>query len=110
MSNFLSELARDEDLDDETKGTLKELAEDNTFLLAVEDYLARTTVLALVGAMRFPTVSDPPAALTCAGAATTASDEQNRGKSSWPRSGRTSRGYGRSWTRTTDLRLIRAAL
>ena len=42
MGNFLSELARDEDLDDETKGTLKELAEDNTFLLAVEDYLQRT--------------------------------------------------------------------
>ena len=35
----------DEDLDDETKGTLKELAEDGTFLLAVEDYLHRTTVL-----------------------------------------------------------------
>jgi len=30
---------------DETKGTLKELAEDDTFLLAVEDYLQRTTVL-----------------------------------------------------------------
>jgi hypothetical protein len=42
MGNFLTELARDEDLDDETKGTLKELAEDNTFLLAVEDYLQRT--------------------------------------------------------------------
>ena len=45
MGNFLSELARDEDLDDETKGTLKELAEDNTFLLAIEDYLSRTEVL-----------------------------------------------------------------
>jgi hypothetical protein len=45
MNNFLTELARDEDLDDETKGTLKELAEDGTFLLAVEDYLQRTTVL-----------------------------------------------------------------
>ena len=45
MGNFLSELARDEELDDETKGTLKELAEDNTFLLAVEDYLSRTEVL-----------------------------------------------------------------
>ena len=42
MGNFLSELARDEELDDETKGTLRELAEDNTFLLAVEDYLQRT--------------------------------------------------------------------
>ena len=45
MNNFLTKLARDEDLDDETKGTLKELAEDGTFLFAVEDYLHRTTVL-----------------------------------------------------------------
>jgi hypothetical protein len=45
MNNFLTELAYDQDLDDETKGTLKELAEDDTFLLAVEDYLERTTVL-----------------------------------------------------------------
>jgi hypothetical protein len=45
MKGFLTELARDEDLDDETKGTLKELAEDDTFLLVVEDYLRRTTVL-----------------------------------------------------------------
>jgi hypothetical protein len=42
MGSFLTELAQDEDLDDETKGTLRELAEDNTFLLAVEDYLQRT--------------------------------------------------------------------
>ena len=45
MNNFLTELARDEDLDDETKGTLKELAEDDALLLALEDYLQRTTVL-----------------------------------------------------------------
>jgi hypothetical protein len=45
MKGFLTELARDEDLDDETKGTLRELAEDDTFLLVVEDYLQRTTVL-----------------------------------------------------------------
>jgi len=45
MNNFLTELARDEDLDDETKGTLKELAEDGTFLFAVEDYLHRTKLL-----------------------------------------------------------------
>lgn len=45
MKNFLTELAYDEDLDDETKGTLKELAEDDAFLLALEDYLQRTTVL-----------------------------------------------------------------
>jgi hypothetical protein len=42
MTSFLMELARDGDLDDETKGTLAELATDNTFLLAVEDYLQRT--------------------------------------------------------------------
>jgi hypothetical protein len=42
MGNFLTELAQDDELDDETKGTLRELAEDNTFLLAVEDYLERT--------------------------------------------------------------------
>ena len=45
MGSFLTELARDEDLDDETTGTLRELAEDNTFLLAVEDYLQRTNRL-----------------------------------------------------------------
>ncbi len=42
MGSFLTELAQDDDLDDETKGTLAELATDNTFLLAVEDYLQRT--------------------------------------------------------------------
>jgi hypothetical protein len=45
MNNFLTELTHDADLDDETKGTLKELALDDAFLLAVEDYLQRTTVL-----------------------------------------------------------------
>ncbi len=45
MGNFLTELERDEDLDDETKGTLEELAKDSTFLLAVEDYLQRTQLL-----------------------------------------------------------------
>jgi len=45
MNVFLTELARDEDLDDETKGTLRELAEDDTFLLVVEDYVERTEVL-----------------------------------------------------------------
>jgi hypothetical protein len=42
MTSFLTELAKDDDLDEETKGTLTELANDNTFLLAVEDYLQRT--------------------------------------------------------------------
>jgi hypothetical protein len=45
MGNFLTELAHDSELDEETKGTLRELAEDNSFLLAVEDYLQRTQVL-----------------------------------------------------------------
>ena len=42
MTSFLTELADDDDLDEETKGTLRELASDNSFLLAVEDYLQRT--------------------------------------------------------------------
>src|ERR687888_106752 len=37
MGSFLTELADDEDLDDETKGTLTELAHDSSFLLAVEE-------------------------------------------------------------------------
>jgi hypothetical protein len=45
MGSFLTELTRDGDLDEETKGTLRELAEDNTFLLAVEEYVSRTEVL-----------------------------------------------------------------
>ena len=42
MGSFLTELAEDSELDDETKGTLRELANDNSFLLAVEEYLHRT--------------------------------------------------------------------
>jgi hypothetical protein len=42
LPSFLTELAQDDDLDDETKGTITELARDNSFLLAVEDYLHRT--------------------------------------------------------------------
>jgi hypothetical protein len=45
MGSFLTELARDQDLDAETKGTLAELAKDDSFLLAVEDYVERTQVL-----------------------------------------------------------------
>ena len=45
MGSFLTELAEDGDLDDDTKGTLEELARDNSFLLAVEDYLTRTARL-----------------------------------------------------------------
>ena len=39
MPNFLAEIAHDQDLDDATKGQLTELARDESFLLAVEEYL-----------------------------------------------------------------------
>src|SRR5713101_1339078 len=45
IGNFLTELARDPGLDDTTKGTLTELAQDGDFLLAVEDYVRRTEQL-----------------------------------------------------------------
>ena len=41
-SNFIVEVALDGDLDAATKGRLVELAQDESFLLAVEDYLVRT--------------------------------------------------------------------
>ncbi|MGB2874962.1 MAG: hypothetical protein WBB76_05725 [Gaiellaceae bacterium] len=44
LGPFLFELARDDELDDMTKGTLAEIAEDPAFLLAVEDYLQRTEI------------------------------------------------------------------
>jgi hypothetical protein len=42
LGPFLFELAHDSELDDMTKSTLTEIAEDPSFLLAVEDYLNRT--------------------------------------------------------------------
>ena len=39
------ELAHDAELDDLTKGTLAEIADDPEFLLAVEDYLVRTEIV-----------------------------------------------------------------
>jgi hypothetical protein len=42
LRQFVTELRHDPELDDETKGTLTELASDRAFLLAVEDYLRRT--------------------------------------------------------------------
>ncbi|MGH3080305.1 MAG: hypothetical protein ACRDNH_04100 [Gaiellaceae bacterium] len=42
LEPFLTELRRDDELDDQTKGTVAELAQNQTFLLAVADYL-RTT-------------------------------------------------------------------
>ena len=41
-SSFVVEVALDRDLDPATKTRLVELAEDESFLLAVEDYLVRT--------------------------------------------------------------------
>ena len=42
LGNFMHELAHDPELDEQTKGTLSEIARDHSFLLAVEDYLRRT--------------------------------------------------------------------
>jgi hypothetical protein len=42
MGSFLTQLADDPDVDDDTKGSLTELAQDVGFLLAVEDYCAKT--------------------------------------------------------------------
>jgi hypothetical protein len=44
ISNFIVELEHDPEVDDDTKGTLTELAQDPAFLHAVEDYCHRTTV------------------------------------------------------------------
>jgi hypothetical protein len=45
LAPFLIELERDRELDDVTKGTLAELASDDAFLHAVEDYVRRTRAL-----------------------------------------------------------------
>jgi hypothetical protein len=42
---FLAQLSHDDELDDETKGHLTELASDRAFLLAVEEYLRRTMLV-----------------------------------------------------------------
>jgi hypothetical protein len=42
LEPFLTELRRDDELDDHTKGTVAELAQDQAFLLAVADYLRKT--------------------------------------------------------------------
>ncbi len=42
LPTFLDELAREQGIDDETKGQVVEIACDRTFLLAVEEYLRRT--------------------------------------------------------------------
>ena len=45
LGTFLVELASTQELDEFTKGTLSEIAKDEAFLLAVDDYLQRTQVL-----------------------------------------------------------------
>ena len=45
LEPFLVELQDDADLDDSTKGMLTEIAEDPTFLLAVEDYVQKTQIV-----------------------------------------------------------------
>ena len=45
LDSFLIELADTSELDEFTKGTLSEIARDEAFLLAVDDYLHRTRVL-----------------------------------------------------------------
>jgi hypothetical protein len=45
MRSFLTELADDPDVDDDTKGSITEIAQDVGFLLAVEDYCAKTNRL-----------------------------------------------------------------
>jgi hypothetical protein len=42
LPTFIREVAHDKELDDTTKGHLAELAQDEEFLLAVEEYLRRT--------------------------------------------------------------------
>ena len=42
LPNFIAEVAHDRELDDTTKDHLTELAQDELFLLAVEEYLRRT--------------------------------------------------------------------
>jgi hypothetical protein len=45
LGPFLVELQDDDDLDESTKGTLTEIAEDPSFLLAVEDYVQKTQIV-----------------------------------------------------------------
>jgi hypothetical protein len=45
LGPFLVQLRDDRDLDDKTKGMLTELAEDRSFLLAVEDYVHKTEIV-----------------------------------------------------------------
>jgi hypothetical protein len=44
LAPFIRSLTSDDDVDDDTKGTIAEIASDERFLLAVEDYVHRTAV------------------------------------------------------------------
>jgi hypothetical protein len=44
LGPFVSEVVHDPDVDEQTRLAIAELAEDESFLLAVEDYLGRTRV------------------------------------------------------------------
>ena len=45
LDPFLATLDHDRELDEGTKGTIAEIAGDENFLLAVEDYVRRTRLL-----------------------------------------------------------------
>ena len=45
LAPFVTKVAHDPDFDEETRLAIAELAQDETFLLAVEDYLGRTRVI-----------------------------------------------------------------
>jgi hypothetical protein len=45
LEPFLHELAKDDEIDEQTKGNVAELAGDTAFLMAVADYLRETTQL-----------------------------------------------------------------
>jgi hypothetical protein len=45
LGPFIADLHRDDGIDESTKGTIAEIAEDESFLLAVEDYVNRTRLV-----------------------------------------------------------------
>ena len=45
LAPFIADLRHDAELDEYTKGTITEIAEDESFLLAVEDYVQRTRLV-----------------------------------------------------------------
>jgi hypothetical protein len=45
LEPFIATLRTDDELDEGTKGTIAEIASDEQFLLAVDDYVRRTTYL-----------------------------------------------------------------